>query len=228
MHRFRNAVEKNAFYDGMSTTRLSFDELPAAWAPGLMPQLEEFLENTPENSPLRSLLPLEREPFKDKMGELIAQFKKECGEYCNEAFLRQVSEEMLNDISIEKDGKIWLGGNAYPIWPVLHHWFGWWFFQAIRMSLDISSATFVSEKKWKKEMGDTTMGWKAVNEYCASRGGKLVHRHELISALQKGTISLSQPEWCEGGCSPCILTPEDMGVRNTFGLLSGGTCFRYM
>lgn len=227
LSRFQYVLENIAGYEGMSTTRLSFEELPTYWAPGLMPQLEEFLENIPEESPLRGL-PLEREAFKIRMGELIAQFKRECEKCCNEEFLIQASEEMQNNISFGEYGNFWLGGNAYPVWSVLHRWFGWWFFQPIRDSMDISGATFVSQEDWEKEMGDTPMTWKTVNEYCASKGGTLVHRYEVLNAVQAGKITLSQPEWTEGGLGPCILTPEFMGVRNRFGLLSGGSCFRYM
>jgi len=221
-------VENITLYNGMRTTQLPLERIQEYWSPAQMPQLEEFLENIPENSPLRSL-PLERGEFKKRMGELIARFKKECEKYCDdEEVLIKTSEEALRDIHIEKDGKIWLGGNTYPVWPVLYRWFGWWFFQPIRASIDISNATFVSEKDWAEEMGSLPMTWKTVNEYCARNGGKLVHRHEVITAVQAGEITLSDREWTEGGTGPCILSPIHMGIRNTFGDLSGGTCFRYM
>lgn len=227
LFRFRHTFEKNGRYDDLNTTHLPFSRLPEYWSPASMPQLKEFLENIPEESPLRSL-PLEREPFKEKMGELITQFTKECEEYCNEEFLIQASEAMRNNISISDDREVWLGGNAYPVWPVLHRWFGWWFFQPIRNSLDISSATFISQDDWKKEMGDMPMTWKTVNEYCASKGGSLAQRHEIVKAVNEGSLSLEQPEYTEGGLGPCILTPTNRGVRMIYGPLSGGTCFRYM
>lgn len=229
LKRFQYTIEKNTWYDGMSTTRLSFEELPTYWSPSLMPQLEQFLENIPEDSPLRGI-PLEREAFKTKMGELIAQFKKECEEYCDsEDFLITTSEEMLNNIQFSADGSIWLGGNAYPVWQVLYKWFGWWFFQPIRSSQNIDEATFVSKEDWEEEMGDIPMTWKTVNEYCASKGGKLVHRQEVVNSVRNGEIILSEPEWTEGGLRPCILSTEDsFRIRNAFGSLSGGKCFRYM
>lgn len=228
LERFQSTVENNTRYDSENTRHPSFDELPEHWTPSLMPQLEAFLENLPEDSPLRSL-PLENGTFKKRIDELIAQFKRECEEYCeDEEFLVKTSEEALRDIQIEKDGKIWLGGNTYPVWPVLYRWFGWWFFQPIRASIDISNATFVSEKDWKEEMGSLPMTWKTVNEYCARNGGKIVHRHEVVTAVQAGEITLSGYEWTEGGMGPCLLSPVHMGIQNTFGSLSGGTCFRYM